>query len=93
LFGVHRRQQIQQLISLESGYVDAALLSPPVTFGAEKKGLLQSSGVGAMVEMPVRRLTALVKTIQERPAETKRVIRSLQLAKTRFADRSQRPWS
>ena len=31
-------QQIQQLISLESGYVDAALLSPPVTFGAQKKG-------------------------------------------------------
>ncbi len=74
-------QQIQQLISLESGYVDAALLSPPVTFGAQKKGFNKVLDVGAIVEMPGGGLTALVKTIQERPAETKRVIRSLQLAK------------
>ncbi len=74
-------QQIQQLISLESGYVDAALLSPPVTFGAQKKGFNKLLDVGAMVDMPGGGLTALVKTIQERPAETKRVIRSLQRAK------------
>jgi ABC-type nitrate/sulfonate/bicarbonate transport system substrate-binding protein len=74
-------QQIQQLISLESGYVDAALLSPPVTFGAQKKGFHKVLDVGAMIEMPGGGLTALMKTIQERPAETKRVIRSLQLAK------------
>jgi ABC-type nitrate/sulfonate/bicarbonate transport system substrate-binding protein len=74
-------QQIQQLLSLESGYVDASLLSPPVTFGAEKKGFHKVLDVGAMVEMPGGGLTTLVKTIQERPAETKRVIRSLQLAK------------
>lgn len=74
-------QQIQQLISLESGYVDAAMLSPPVTLGAQKKGFYKVLDVGAMVEMPGGGLTALVKTIQERPSETKRVIRSLQLAK------------
>ncbi|HSK30988.1 MAG TPA: ABC transporter substrate-binding protein, partial [Candidatus Limnocylindria bacterium] len=74
-------QQIQQLISLESGYVDAALLSPPVNFGAEKKGFSKVYDVGASVDMPGGGLTALVKTIQERPSETKRVIRSLQLAK------------
>jgi ABC-type nitrate/sulfonate/bicarbonate transport system substrate-binding protein len=74
-------QQIQQLISLESGYVDAALLSPPVTFGAQKKGFAKVYDVGASVEMPGGGLTTLVKTIQERPAETKRVIRSLQMAK------------
>src|ERR671914_1259356 len=74
-------QQIQQLLSLESGYVDAALLSPPVTFGAQKKGFNKVLDVGAMVDMPGGGLTALVKTIQERPVETKRVIRSLQLAK------------
>src|SRR5512132_4027172 len=74
-------QQIQQLISLESGYVDAAVLSPPVTFGAQKKGFNKLLDVGAMVEMPGGGLTALAKTIQERPSETKRVIRSLQLAK------------
>jgi ABC-type nitrate/sulfonate/bicarbonate transport system substrate-binding protein len=74
-------QQIQQLISLESGYVDAAMLSPPVTFGAQKKGFNKLLDVGAMVDMPGGGLTALVKTIQERPGDTKRVIRSLQLAK------------
>ena len=74
-------QQIQQLISLESGYVDAALLSPPVTFGAQKKGFNKVLDVGSMVDMPGGGLTALVKTIQERPSETKRVIRSLQTAK------------
>ena len=74
-------QQIQQLISLESGYVDAAMLSPPVTLGAQKKGFYKVMDVGAMVDMPGGGLTTLVKTIQERPAETKRVIRSLQQAK------------
>jgi ABC-type nitrate/sulfonate/bicarbonate transport system substrate-binding protein len=66
---------------LESGYVDAALLSPPVTFGAQKKGFYKVLDVGAMIDMPGGGLTALVKTIQERPSETKRVIRSLQQAK------------
>jgi len=74
-------QQIQQLISLEAGYVDAAVLSPPVTFGAQKKGFSKILDVGAMVEMPGGGLTTLARTIQERPAETKRVIRSLQVAK------------
>ena len=74
-------QQIQQLISLESGYVDAAMLSPPVTLGAQKKGFYKVLDVGAMVDMPGGGLTTLAKTIQERPAETKRVIRSLQQAK------------
>jgi ABC-type nitrate/sulfonate/bicarbonate transport system substrate-binding protein len=74
-------QQIQQLLSLESGYVDAAMLSPPVTLGAQKKGFYKVMDVGAMVDMPGGGLTTLAKTIQERPAETKRVIRSLQQAK------------
>ena len=74
-------QQIQQLISLEAGYVDAAVLSPPVTFRAQKNGFNKLLDVGAMVEMPGGGLTALAKTIQERSAETKRVIRSLQTAK------------
>jgi ABC-type nitrate/sulfonate/bicarbonate transport system substrate-binding protein len=74
-------QQIQQLISLESGYVDAAMLSPPVNLGAQKKGFYKVLDVGAMVDMPGGGLTTLARTIQERPAETKRVIRSLQQAK------------
>ena len=74
-------QQVQQLLSLESGYVDAALFSPPVTFGAQKKGFNKLLDVGAMVDMPGGGLTALAKTIQERQVETKRVIRSMQVAK------------
>jgi ABC-type nitrate/sulfonate/bicarbonate transport system substrate-binding protein len=74
-------QQIQILNSLESGFVDGAMMSPPVTFGAQKKGFNKLLDVGAMVDMPGGGLTALMKTIQERPAETKRVIRSLQAAK------------
>lgn len=74
-------QQIQLLYSMESGFVDAAILSPPVTFGAHRKGFNKILDIGGMVEMAGGGLTALTKTIQQRPAETKRVIRSLQLAK------------
>ena len=58
-----------------------ALISPPVTFNAYKKGFNKLLDVGAMVEMPGGGLTALVKTIQTRPAEAKRVIHALQFAK------------
>jgi ABC-type nitrate/sulfonate/bicarbonate transport system substrate-binding protein len=74
-------QQLQVYYSLESGFVDAALLSPPVNFGAAKKGYSKIIDVGAMVEMPGGGLTTLIKTIQSRPAEAKRVIYALQLAK------------
>lgn len=74
-------QQIQQLLALESGYVDAAVLSPPVTLAAQKKAFSKVLDIGSMVEMPGGGLTTLLKTIQERPADTKRVIRALQLAK------------
>ena len=74
-------QQIQILYSLESGFVDAALMSPPHIFAAAKKGFNKVMDVGAMVEMPGGGLTAMVKTVQERPAEVRRVIRALQLAK------------
>ena len=74
-------QQTQLLYSLESGFVEGALVSPPVTFAAHKKGYNKLLDVGSMVEMPGGGLTALVKTIQNRPGETKRAIHSLQLAK------------
>lgn len=74
-------QQIQLLYSLESGFVDGALISPPVTFNAYKKGFNKLLDVGSMVEMPGGGLTALVKTIQTKPAEVKRVIHALQFAK------------
>jgi ABC-type nitrate/sulfonate/bicarbonate transport system substrate-binding protein len=74
-------QQNQVLQSLESNFVEAALLSPPVTFSAQKKGFNKLLDVGSMVEMPGGGLTALVRSIQSRPAEVKKVIYSLQLAK------------
>ena len=74
-------QQLQVLYSLESGFVEAALLSPPHTFAATRKGYQKIMDVGAMVEMPGGGLTTMVKTLQERPAEVKRVIRALQIAK------------
>ena len=69
------------LRSLESGFVDAASLAPPAMFGAQKKGFNKVLDMGAMQEMPTGGLTSLVKTLETRPAEVKRVIRSLQLAK------------
>jgi ABC-type nitrate/sulfonate/bicarbonate transport system substrate-binding protein len=74
-------QQVQMLYSLEAGFVDGAMMSPPVTFGAQKKGFNKLLDVGSMVDMPGGGLTAMVKTVQERPAVTKQVIRSLQSAK------------
>lgn len=74
-------QQLQVLYSLESGFVEAALLSPPHTFSAARKGFNKILDVGAMVEMPGGGLTTLIKTIQSRPAEVKRVIHALQVAK------------
>jgi ABC-type nitrate/sulfonate/bicarbonate transport system substrate-binding protein len=74
-------QQLQVLYSMESGFVEAALLSPPHTFSAARKGFSKLLDVGAMVEMPGGGLTTLIKTVQSRPAEVKRVIHALQVAK------------
>jgi ABC-type nitrate/sulfonate/bicarbonate transport system substrate-binding protein len=74
-------QQAQVFYSLDSSFVEAALLSPPHMFIAARKGFNKLLDVGSMVEMPGGGLTTLVKTIQSRPAEVKRVIHALQLAK------------
>ncbi len=74
-------QQLQVLYSLESSFVEAALLSPPHTFSAARKGFHKLMDVGAMVEMPGGGLTTMIKTIQSRAAEARRVIHALQVAK------------
>jgi len=66
---------------LESGFVAGANLNPPLIFSAQKKGFNKLVDVGSMMQMPSGGLTTLVKTIQGRPAEVKRLLRSLQLAK------------
>jgi len=74
-------QQAQVFYSLDSSFVEAALLSPPHMFIAARKGFNKLLDVGAMVEMPGGGLTTMIKTIQSRPAEVKRVIHALQVAK------------
>jgi ABC-type nitrate/sulfonate/bicarbonate transport system substrate-binding protein len=69
------------LRSLESGFVDAASLNPPVLFFAQKKGFHRVIDIASLVEMPGGGLTAPVKTIKSNPDEVKKVIRALQSAK------------
>lgn len=72
---------MQLVQALESGFVEAAALNPPYMFFAQRRGFNKLLDIGALVEMPSGGLTALVRTIRERPAEVKRVIRALQSAK------------
>lgn len=71
----------QLLPALEAGSVDAAILNPPFIYYAKKKGYGEVLDVGSHVKMPIGGLTTLLSTIQTRPAEAKRVIRSMQVAK------------
>ncbi len=74
-------QELQILASLDSGFVDAAVVAPPVTFKTYKSGYNKLVDIGSMVEMPGGGLTTMIKSIQSRPAEVKKVIHALQLAK------------
>jgi NitT/TauT family transport system substrate-binding protein len=67
--------------ALESGKVDAALLNPPILYYAKRNGFRDLLDIGAHVKMPLGGLTTLVSTIQNRPAEMRRLIRAMQLAK------------
>jgi ABC-type nitrate/sulfonate/bicarbonate transport system substrate-binding protein len=67
--------------ALESGSVEAALLNPPLLYYAKRKGFRELLDIGAHVKMPLGGLTTLASTIQNRPAEMRRLIRSMQVAK------------
>ncbi len=67
--------------ALESGSIEAALLNPPFLYYAKRKGFRELLDVGAHVKMPIGGLTTLVSTIQNRPAEMRRLIRAMQTAK------------
>jgi NitT/TauT family transport system substrate-binding protein len=71
----------QILPAVESGVIDAGILSPPFISYAQKKGLKEIFDVGARVRMPLGGLTTMLSALQNRPDEVKRVIRSLQLAR------------
>jgi NitT/TauT family transport system substrate-binding protein len=67
--------------ALESGNVEAALLNPPLLYYAKHKGFREVLDVGAHVKMPLGGLTTMASTIQNRPAEMRRLIRAMQIAK------------
>jgi ABC-type nitrate/sulfonate/bicarbonate transport system substrate-binding protein len=71
----------EMLRSLESGFLDAVSLNPPVLFMAQKKGFPAILDIGSLVEMPGGGLTVLMKDIKAKPDEVKRVIRAMQSAK------------
>ena len=71
----------QLLPALESGTVEAALLSPPMLYFAKKKGFRDLLDVGSRAKMPLGGLTVMVSTLRNRADEVKQVIRSLQAAK------------
>jgi len=71
----------QLLPAVETGAIDAAVFSPPFVSFAQKKGLKEVLDVGSRVKMPLGGLTTLATTLQNRPAEVRKVIRSLQTAR------------
>jgi ABC-type nitrate/sulfonate/bicarbonate transport system substrate-binding protein len=71
----------QLLPALESGTVEAALLSPPMLYFAKKKGFRELLDVGSRAKMPLGGLTVMTSTIRNRADELKRVIKSMQAAK------------
>jgi NitT/TauT family transport system substrate-binding protein len=71
----------QLLPALESGTVEAALLSPPMLYFAKKKGFRELLDAGSRAKMPLGGLTVMNSTIRNRGDELKRVIKSMQAAK------------
>jgi ABC-type nitrate/sulfonate/bicarbonate transport system substrate-binding protein len=71
----------QTMAALETGVIDAALLSPPYDFYAKKKGFREVLNAGSYARMPFGGLTTMISTMRNRPDELKKVIRALQTAK------------
>lgn len=71
----------QLMAALESGVIDAALLSPPYDFYAKKRGFREVLNAGAYAKMPFGGLTVMNSTLRNRADELKKVIRAMQVAK------------
>jgi len=71
----------QLLAALEGGTVEAAQINPPSLYFGKRKGFRELLDVGAHVQMPLGGLTASNASIQNRAAELKRVVRSMQVAR------------
>ena len=71
----------QLMAALESGVIDAALLSSPYDFYAKKRGSREVLNVGSYARMPFGGLTVMNSTLRTRADELKKVIRAMQTAK------------
>ena len=71
----------QLMAALESGVIDAALLSPPYDFYAKKRGFREVLNAGSYAKMPFGGLTVMTSTVRNRGDELKKVIRAMQVAK------------
>ena len=71
----------QLMAALESGVIDAALLSPPYDFYAKKRGFREVLNAGSYAKMPFGGLTVMNTTLRNRADELKKVIRAMQIAK------------
>src|SRR5215813_8008575 len=63
---------------LESGSIEAANFNPPFLYFAKRRGFRELLDLGVHAQMPLGGLTASNAAIQNRAAELKRVIRSMQ---------------
>ena len=71
----------QLMAALETGVIDAALMSPPYDFYAKKKGFREVLNAGTYARMPFGGLTVMIATLRNRVDELKKVIRAMQVAK------------
>jgi len=71
----------QYITALETGTIEAAQLNPPLVYYAKKKGFRELLDMGPYVKMPLGGVPASQSAIQNRAAELKRVLKSLQSAK------------
>jgi ABC-type nitrate/sulfonate/bicarbonate transport system substrate-binding protein len=71
----------QLMSGLESGSIEAANFNPPFLYFAKRKGFRELLDVGVHAPMPLGGLTASAVSVQSRPAELKRIIRSMQVAR------------
>ena len=71
----------QLMAALETGVIDAALMSPPYDFYARKKGFREVLNAGTYARMPFGGLTVMIATLRNRADELKKVMRAMQVAK------------
>ena len=71
----------QLMAALETGVIDAALMSPPYDFYAKKKGFREVLNAGTYARMPFGGLTVMIATLRNRADELKKVMRAMQVAK------------